>query len=107
MTTIPLDQGRISARISLQVRETLTLAAEMTGTTISQFIIQTALREAERLIEQERVIRLSSQDSAAFLDALDHPPAPNAALLAALNDHASRYHAKTGTLDWAPQPKRV
>lgn len=107
MATIRLEQGRITARVSQEARATLSLAAEMAGTTINQFVLQTALREAERLIEQERVIRLSAKDSAAFLNALDHPPAPNAALLAALGDHASRHHAKTGTLDWAPQPKRL
>lgn len=110
MATTQLEQGRITARLSQEARATLTLAAEMAGTTINQFLLQTALREAERLIEQERVIRLSAQDSAAFLNALDHPPGPNTALLAALGDHANRYHAKTGTLDsldWTPQPKRI
>lgn len=107
MTTIPLDHGRITTQVSLQMRETLTLAAEMTGTTINQFIIQTAMREAERVIEQERVIRLSARDTASFLDALDNPQPPNAILQSALNDHASQYHAQTGTLNWTPRPKRV
>jgi uncharacterized protein (DUF1778 family) len=79
----------------------------MVGATVNQFIVQTALREAERIIEQERVIRLSTQDAETFLHALDHPPPPNDKLMAALQDYASRRNDQTGTLDWAPRPKRV
>ena len=46
---------------------TLEVAASMVGATVNQFIVQTALREAERIIEQERVIRLSTRDAEAFL----------------------------------------
>lgn len=46
-----------------------------------------AIREAERIVRQEQVIRLSPRDTRAFLLALEHPPKPNAALLAA----AQRY----------------
>lgn len=79
----------------------------MVGATVNQFIVQTALREAERIIEQERVIRLSGDDAAAFLNALDNPLPPNAKLAAALQDYTTRRNDQTGTLDWAPRPKRV
>ena len=79
----------------------------MVGATVNQFIVQSALREAERIIEQERVIRLSGQDAASFLKALDKPLPPNRKLAAALKDYTGRRDDKTGTLDWAPRPKRV
>ena len=64
MTTTALpDRGRISARVPLAVQQTLEAAASLTGSTLNQFIVQTALREAERVIEQERIIRLSAQDT--------------------------------------------
>lgn len=107
MTSTTLDRGRITARVPIQVQETLAMAADMVGATVNQFVVQTALREAERIIEQERVIRLSARDAAAFLKALEHPLPPNEKLKAALDNHQTRSHDQTGTLDWAPQPKRV
>ncbi len=67
----------------------------------------TIKRETARVIEQEWAIRLSTRDTASLLDALDNPQTPNATLQDALNDHANLYHAQTGTLNWAPRPKRV
>ena len=107
MTAATLDRGRITARVSASVQQTLETAASIVGATVNQFIVQTALREAERIIEQERVIRLSARDSTAFLRALDKPLPPNKKLKAALQDYAGRRDDKTGTLDWAPRPKRI
>lgn len=107
MTTATLDRGRITARVPMAVQETLEMAARLTGATLNQFVVQTALREAERIIEQERVIRLSVRDTEAFLAALDNPLPPNATLKATLEDYTVRRNDQTGTLDWAPQPKRV
>ncbi len=107
MTTTTLDRGRITARVPMAVQETLEMAASLTGATLNQFVVQSALREAERIIEQERVIRLCARDTEAFLAALDNPLPPNAALKAALEDYAARRNDQTGTLDWAPRPKRV
>ena len=107
MVTATLERGRITACLPAQVQETLEIAAGMVGATMNQFIVQAALREAERIIEQERVIRLSTRDAAAFIEALDNPAPPNDQLMVALQDYASRRHDQTGTLDWAPRPRRV
>lgn len=107
MTSTTLDRGRITARVPIQVQETLAMAADMVGATVNQFVVQTALREAERIIEQERVIKLSARDAAAFLKALEQPLPPNRRLKAALHNYASSSHDQTGTFGWAPQPKRV
>ena len=107
MTTLSTARGRITARVSAEVQNTLEIAASMTGATLNQFIVQTALREAERIIEQERVIRLSQRDTEAFLLALDAPPPPNEALMAALQDYRERRHDPSGALDWSPRPKPV
>jgi uncharacterized protein (DUF1778 family) len=107
MPTATLDRGRITARVPMTVQETLEMAASLTGATLNQFVVQTALREAERIIERERVIHLNARDTKAFLAALDRPLPPNAALKAALKDYAARRNDQTGTLDWSPRPKRV
>jgi uncharacterized protein (DUF1778 family) len=107
MTTTSIERGRITARVPIQVQETLEMAASMVGATVNQFIVQTALREAERIIEQERVIRLSTRDAEAFLRAVDSPPSPNDKLVATLQDYMARRNDQTGTFNWTPQPKRV
>jgi len=107
MTFVSTDRGRITARVPIQVRETLETAAGIVGATVNQFILQAALREAERIIEQERIIRLSARDAEAFLRALDDPPPPNDELTAALEDYVTRRDDQTGTLDWRPRQKSV
>ena len=107
MTTATFDRGRITARVPAGVQQTLETAASMVGATLNQFVVQTALREAERIIEQERVIHLSSRDAAQFLAALDRQPRLNKKLVAALNDHKGRLNDSTGSLSWSPRAKRV
>lgn len=107
MSTASIDRGRITARVPIQVQETLEMAASIVGSTVNQFIVQTALREAERIIEQERVIHLTARDAEAMLTAFDNPPMPNEKLLATLQDYAARRNDKTGTLSWTPRTKDV
>ena len=105
MTTASVERGRVTARVPLHIQKTLETAASMVGATVNQFVVQTALREAERIIEQERIIRLTERDAEAFLQALDAPAPLNETLTTALQDYANRRNDQTGTLDWAPRPK--
>lgn len=107
MSSVSAERSRITTRVPAEVQKTLELAAGMVGATVNQFVIQSALREAQRVIEQERVIRLSARDAEAFLRAVETPAPPNAALSAALEDYSARRDDQTGTLDWAPQPKKL
>jgi uncharacterized protein (DUF1778 family) len=68
---------RITARVSDKVRDTLEQAAELLGATVSQFVVQTAYLEAQRVIEREMVIRLSQEDARKVLALIDNPPKPN------------------------------
>ncbi len=107
MTTSSIDRGRITARVPQQVQDTLELAASMVGATVNQFIVQTALREAERIIDQEKFIRLSTLDANNFFTAIDHPPPLNSTLLSTLQDYAERYNDQTDSFNWTPRPKSV
>lgn len=85
---IPQKTERVVSRVSPDVKALLEQAASWAGfSSVNQFIVQSAIREAERIMRQEQVIRLSARDTQAFLQALEYPPQPNAALLAA----AKRY----------------
>ncbi len=68
---------RITARVSDSMRATLEQAAELLGSTVNQFVVQTAYQEAQRVIERETIFRLSQKDSRKVLALLDSPPKPN------------------------------
>jgi uncharacterized protein (DUF1778 family) len=68
---------RITARVSKRVRLTLEQAAELSGSTVNQFLVQSAYQEAQRLVERESVIRLSQEGARKVLALIDHPPKPN------------------------------
>jgi uncharacterized protein (DUF1778 family) len=75
--TLAEPRKRITARVSDRVRVTLEQAAELLGSTVNQFVVQTAYQEAQRVVERESVIRLSQKDARAVLSLFDHPPKPN------------------------------
>lgn len=90
------ERGRITARISVPLVEKLQEAAELSGATLNQFLVQAALKEADRIIEQERVIRFTQEDAALFIDMLDNPRPPNAALAKAYERYKNK--VKNGTV---------
>jgi uncharacterized protein (DUF1778 family) len=75
-----VERERITARVSSLVADTLNEAAELAGTTLNNFVVQAALKEAHRIIDREKTIYVSNQDAAMLLNMLDNPPPPNAAL---------------------------
>ena len=74
MTAITAKQDRIGARVPHEVYQTLCRAAELTGATVNQFLVQAALKEAHSVIEREDAIRLSPRDWNWLLDLTDNPP---------------------------------
>ena len=96
-------QDRIGARVPHEVYETLCRAAELTGATVNQFLVQAALKEAQSVIEREEVIRLSSRDWTWLLDLLESPPKPNAKLKAAMKRDQKAKTDDAGTaFSWEP-----
>lgn len=96
-------QDRIGARVPHEVYETLRRAAELTGATVNQFLVQSALKEAQAVIEREEMIRLSSRDWNWLLALVENPPQPNDKLQAALNRYNQARQDDSGTaFNWAP-----
>ena len=84
---------RITARVTDDVRTTLEQAAELLGSTVNQFVVQTAYQEAQRVIERESVIRISQRDAHKIFSLLDHPPKATARLRAAVKAFKSSVRA--------------
>ncbi|BDA68132.1 Protein of unknown function DUF1778 [Rivularia sp. IAM M-261] len=78
---------RVTARIPTSVQEILQQAAELSGASLNQFIVQAALKEAKKLIEDERVIVLSERDADKVFSLIENPPEPNERLKAAIKKH--------------------
>jgi uncharacterized protein (DUF1778 family) len=59
MGTSAAKQERIGARVPPEVCETLNRVAGLIGATANQFLVQSALKEAQAVIEREQTIRTS------------------------------------------------
>jgi len=71
---------RFDLRMSADIKTLVARAAEVAGTTMSAFMIETVRDRAIRLIEQQEQIVLNNKARDVFLNALAKPSAPNAKL---------------------------
>jgi uncharacterized protein (DUF1778 family) len=78
------NNKRLQLRMTPAHKARIARAAAIQNMDLTQFVTQTALREADAIIEQEETIRVSTRDFTRILDLLEHPPAPNAKLKAAI-----------------------
>lgn len=78
------DNKRMNLRVSPETKAKLVRAAALRNTDLTNFVTQTALREAESVIEAAEVARLSCRDHARVLELLENPPKPNAKLRTAI-----------------------
>ncbi len=81
--THPGAARRLTTRVTDHVQAKLDHAAALVGTTLNQFVVQAALEKAERVIEDESVIRFTREQSLWLLALLDNPPPRNEAFLRA------------------------
>lgn len=75
MPTLALE--RFSLSLSVEDKRLLQYAAQLTGVSLERFIREVALREAKKVIEREKVVTLTAQESKELLEAFDRPFAPN------------------------------
>lgn len=80
-------ETRLVARTSPEVQEFIQRAADCSGATVSQFLIEAAMERARDVIERTHTLQLSISGAEALFAALENPPEPNSKLLAA----AKRY----------------
>lgn len=72
-----LRAERLEARISGEKKAVLQHAAELSGCTLSEFVVESAQAAAMRVIQEHENIRLSQAEQIAFVSALLNPAAPN------------------------------
>ena len=81
------DSGKITAAIPAKVRARIEEAAAWRGVSVDRFLVEAAAKEAEHVIEKERLFQLTREDAEQILALLDQPPAPSAALRKAAQTH--------------------
>jgi uncharacterized protein (DUF1778 family) len=100
-------EARVTARVPKQVQDRLQYAADLTGATLNQFMVQSALKEAEAIIEKENLITLSKRDAKVFFRALANPPASTAAFKKAAARFAEKFDAASQRIEWSPRQRVV
>jgi len=69
-------KGSINLRIESRTRQLIDDAAAVLGKTRTEFMIESARREAIDVLLDQRLFMLDADRYDAFLHALDNPPAP-------------------------------
>lgn len=80
MKTIEQKSERIATRVTPSLKELIARAASLRGRSLTDFIIESAQKEATHTIEEAHVIQLSQENQLRLAKALINPPEPNAAL---------------------------
>ena len=86
------NTARINVRLPEELKQSIEDAAAALGQTVSEFVVSTVVREARKTLADAQVTRLSNQDRAAFLAALEDADAEPAEALKAA---ARRYKKRT------------
>lgn len=74
------SMARLEVCITLETKALLQKAADLEGRTLTDFVVASARVEACRVIQQHQMLKLSIEDSEAFVETLLNPPRPNEAL---------------------------
>jgi uncharacterized protein (DUF1778 family) len=81
---------RVALRLPADVKRTLQQAADATGRSLTDFVVDSAVRAARKAIAERERMRLAERDRVVFLKALSRPAKPNRALKSA----AARYRER-------------
>ncbi|WP_417559744.1 DUF1778 domain-containing protein [Marinomonas sp.] len=99
------ENVRLVARAPKDVQEIISNAAELSGASMSQFLINAALEKAKKVVERNRLLMLSMEGANRFFEALDNTPE-----IQHLDDAYKAlegYENGTVTFERKPQPKTI
>lgn len=83
----PVRRERLETRVTAEEKALLQRAADLEDRSLTEFIRSSAHDAAVQTIREHEVIKLTAEESAAFIEALMNPPAPNEELRAAFRAH--------------------
>jgi uncharacterized protein (DUF1778 family) len=88
------EKQRVSARIPIHAYQTLIRAAEISGATLNQFLVQAAIEKAHSIIEKDQTINLSIKSAKVFFNAIENPPKPEKKLKEAMKAYRDSFGLK-------------
>ena len=74
------DNNRLALRVRPADKAVIMRAVALAQTDMTSFILRTALREAQTIIEEHERVKLTVRDSRLVMELLENPPAANAKL---------------------------
>ncbi len=80
-------EEHIDARLTAEAKQQIDQAAALQGRSTSDFMVQAALKEASQVIEQQRIIRLTVDESIALAELMASEPQINKASVEAMRRH--------------------
>jgi len=83
----PEKAVRLEARLSPEQKKLIQYAADLAGRSLTDFVISSSQKAANKVIREHEIITLTTKDSRRFVDALFDHPEPNAALKKAAKRH--------------------
>lgn len=86
--------ARLEARITGEQKKLIDLAAAYQGRSVSDFVVQTVQEAAIAVVQEHETVRLSRQQSEAFVKALLEPSKPNEALQEAAREYRRRVRSR-------------
>ncbi|NRB42244.1 MAG: DUF1778 domain-containing protein [Pseudomonadales bacterium] len=87
-----IKDTRLTARVPQEIQELIKSAADISGATLSQFIVEAVTAKAKSVISSDRAIKLSLTEAKTFFEILENPPKPNRKLSDAIKRHDTLIH---------------
>ncbi len=84
-TSLPTKTARLETRVTAEQKALFQRAADLTGRSLTDFILSSAQEVAARTVREHDVLSLSGRDRDLFVRALLHPPSPSRRLRQAAN----------------------
>ena len=86
----PQKQERLEARVTREQKLIIERAARIRGTSVTDFVLVSTQQAAAETIRNAEVLTLRDKSRETFIEALLHPPAPNAPAHAAARRYLNR-----------------
>lgn len=83
-----IRDARLEARVSRETKALWERAAAVQGKKMTEFVVNSAVETAHRVLRESELADLTRRDRIAFVEALLNSPAPNAKLRKAAARHA-------------------
>ena len=83
------DQTRLSCRVSARIKQQVEEAAALLGQSITDFTESALAEKAQAVLDHHERIVLSDRDFARFVELVESPKSPTAALRSAMSEYSA------------------